>query len=70
MILDEPTASLDEANKAVVRTIINDARRKGTAIIAIFHDEKDRRRVATRQVAVAPLIPDEAPERRPASHAV
>ena len=70
MILDEPTASLDEANKAIVRTIINDARRKGTAIIAIFHDEKDRRRVATRQVAVAPLIPDEAPERRPASHAV
>ena len=68
MILDEPTASLDDANKAVVRAIINDACRLGTAVIAIFHNEDDRQQVATRHVAVPPLDPCEDGAGNPLSH--
>ncbi|MBL0714864.1 MAG: phosphonate C-P lyase system protein PhnL [Desulfosarcina sp.] len=70
MILDEPTASLDDANKAVVRTIINDARKRGVAVIAILHDENDRCRVATRNVAVQQIMKRDESDGSPLSHAV
>ena len=50
MLLDEPTASLDAANRDVVVHLIDDARNNGAAIIGIFHDEAVRDRIATRRL--------------------
>ena len=48
MLIDEPTASLDAANRDVVVDLIAEARQNGSAIVGIFHDEAVRTRVATR----------------------
>jgi alpha-D-ribose 1-methylphosphonate 5-triphosphate synthase subunit PhnL len=48
MLLDEPTASLDAGNRAIVVELIADARMRGSAIVGIFHDEGVRDAVATR----------------------
>lgn len=50
MLLDEPTASLDAANRDVVVSLIDEARNNGAAIIGIFHDEAVRDRIATRRL--------------------
>jgi len=55
MLLDEPTASLDAGNRAVVVELINEAREKGAGIIGIFHDEAVRECVATRSLDLTPL---------------
>ena len=47
LLLDEPTASLDQKNKQAVIDLIINARDKGTAIIGIFHDEYVRNAVGT-----------------------
>lgn len=54
MLLDEPTASLDAANRAVVIDLVNEARQKGVAIVGIFHDESTRSALATRIFDLAP----------------
>ena len=48
LILDEPTASLDDKNSAAVVDLIHDAKARGAAIVGIFHDEGVRRQVADR----------------------
>lgn len=48
LLLDEPTASLDAANRATVIALMNEARERGTAMVGIFHDETVRDAVATR----------------------
>lgn len=50
MLLDEPTASLDAANTDTVVTLVGEARRRGAAIVGIFHDPKVRDAVATRVI--------------------
>ena len=50
LLLDEPTASLDAANRDVVVELIDEARQNGSAIVGIFHDEAVRDRVATRRL--------------------
>jgi alpha-D-ribose 1-methylphosphonate 5-triphosphate synthase subunit PhnL len=50
LLLDEPTASLDAANRDVVVELIAEARQSGSAIVGIFHDEAVRDRVATRRL--------------------
>ena len=47
LLLDEPTASLDENNRDAVIELINEARNQGTAIVGIFHDKYVRERVGT-----------------------
>ena len=47
LLLDEPTASLDEKNRDAVIELINDARNQGTAVVGIFHDKYVRERVGT-----------------------
>ncbi|NML42626.1 phosphonate C-P lyase system protein PhnL [Ramlibacter sp. G-1-2-2] len=47
LLLDEPTASLDAANRAVVVDLIREACARGAAVIGIFHDEEVRDAVAT-----------------------
>lgn len=48
MLLDEPTASLDERNRQKVIELILSAKRQGSAIIGIFHDQTTREQVADR----------------------
>lgn len=52
LLLDEPTASLDASNRAVVVALIEERKRAGTAILGVFHDDDVRERVATRVVDV------------------
>ena len=52
LLLDEPTASLDAANRAVVIELIEGKRRAGTAVLGIFHDAEVRDAVASRVVDV------------------
>ena len=47
LLLDEPTASLDEKNKSVVIDLINEARSQGAGIVGIFHDEKVSNSIAS-----------------------
>lgn len=53
LLLDEPTASLDARNRAVVVELIRERREAGAAILGIFHDSAVREAVATRVVDVA-----------------
>jgi alpha-D-ribose 1-methylphosphonate 5-triphosphate synthase subunit PhnL len=53
LLLDEPTASLDAENRAVVIELIEAKKAAGVAIIGIFHDEDVRNAVATRIVDVS-----------------
>ncbi|MBO0663142.1 phosphonate C-P lyase system protein PhnL [Jiella sp. MQZ9-1] len=53
LVLDEPTASLDNANRNVVCALIEEKRQRGVAILGIFHDEEVRERIATRIVDVS-----------------
>ncbi|MBL6457913.1 phosphonate C-P lyase system protein PhnL [Belnapia sp. T6] len=55
LLLDEPTASLDAANRAVVVGLIQAAKAAGTAIIGIFHDTEVRDQVADRLFEVQPM---------------
>lgn len=52
LLLDEPTASLDAANRAVVVDLIREKKRQGVAMLGIFHDEEVRAAVADRVVDV------------------
>ena len=53
LLLDEPTASLDAKNRAVVVEMIAEKKRAGTALLGIFHDDDVRHAVADRVVDVA-----------------
>jgi alpha-D-ribose 1-methylphosphonate 5-triphosphate synthase subunit PhnL len=55
LLLDEPTASLDAANREVVIALIAEAKARGAAIVGIFHDAEVRDRVADRLFDVFPL---------------
>ncbi|MDW4499212.1 phosphonate C-P lyase system protein PhnL [Sulfitobacter sp. D35] len=57
MLLDEPTASLDAANREVVLRLIEDAKSRGAAIIGIFHDQAARDRVCDREIDVSAFTP-------------
>ena len=52
LLLDEPTASLDAANCAVVVDLINEKKRADVAMVAIVHDDEIRRAIADRVVDV------------------
>ena len=57
MLLDEPTASLDEANRDTVLELIGEAKGRGAAIVGIFHDRAVRARVDDREVDVSRFAP-------------
>jgi alpha-D-ribose 1-methylphosphonate 5-triphosphate synthase subunit PhnL len=68
LLLDEPTASLDAANRAVVVGLIQAAKAAGTAIIGIFHDTEVRDQVADRLFEVLPMPPSlKPPSTKPAA---
>jgi alpha-D-ribose 1-methylphosphonate 5-triphosphate synthase subunit PhnL len=53
LLLDEPTASLDSENRAVVVDLIAEKKRRGVAVVAIIHDNDIRDAVADHIVDVA-----------------
>jgi alpha-D-ribose 1-methylphosphonate 5-triphosphate synthase subunit PhnL len=48
LLLDEPTASLDDGNRDVVIEVIREVKDRGTAVLGIFHDSHVRSAVADR----------------------
>ena len=60
LLLDEPTASLDAANREVVLCLIEEAKARGAAIMGIFHDEGARDRLCDRVVNVTAFTPKAA----------
>jgi alpha-D-ribose 1-methylphosphonate 5-triphosphate synthase subunit PhnL len=52
LLLDEPTASLDAANRAAVVELIDEKKRRGVAMVAIVHDDEIRHLIADRIVDV------------------
>ena len=52
LLLDEPTASLDAANRAVVVELIAEKKTRGVAMVAIVHDDEIRHLIADRIVDV------------------
>lgn len=57
LLLDEPTASLDATNRAVVIDLIEARKKQGVAILGIFHDDEVRQRVADQIVDVTQFQP-------------
>ena len=58
LLLDEPTASLDAANRDTVMELIEEAKGRGCAILGIFHDEGARARLCDRLVDVTGFRPE------------
>lgn len=54
LLLDEPTASLDARNSDVVIRMVQDAKARGTAIVAICHDAAVRDAIADRLFTMTP----------------
>ena len=57
LLLDEPTASLDATNRAVVVAMISEKKTAGVALLGIFHDEDVREVVADRIIDVTQFAP-------------
>ena len=57
LLLDEPTASLDAENRAVVTAMIEERKAAGTAMLGIFHDLEVRDRVADTVLDVTAFSP-------------
>jgi alpha-D-ribose 1-methylphosphonate 5-triphosphate synthase subunit PhnL len=55
LLLDEPTASLDAANRDVVVALVAEAKAAGTAILGIVHDAPTRDAIADRLFHLTPL---------------
>ncbi|MCJ2085458.1 phosphonate C-P lyase system protein PhnL [Methylobacterium sp. E-005] len=57
LLLDEPTASLDAQNRAVVAELVREKLNGGAGVLGIFHDSEMRDAVATRVVDVTHFAP-------------
>lgn len=58
LLLDEPTASLDPANRDIVVALINEAKSRGASLVGIFHDMSVRDEVADTELRLEPLKED------------
>jgi alpha-D-ribose 1-methylphosphonate 5-triphosphate synthase subunit PhnL len=52
LLLDEPTASLDAGNRAVVVDLVRERKQRGAAIVAIVHDDDVRAAIAETHIDV------------------
>jgi len=55
MLLDEPTSALDAANRRRVAGLIDAAKKRGCAVIGVFHDEDMAEEVGTRRFVLEPV---------------
>jgi alpha-D-ribose 1-methylphosphonate 5-triphosphate synthase subunit PhnL len=46
LLLDEPTAALDERNRSIVAELIKETKRRGVAVVSIVHDQDVRASIA------------------------
>ena len=53
LLLDEPTASLDQKNRTIVTELISESKRRGSAILGIFHDAYTRKTICDREIDVS-----------------
>ena len=59
LLLDEPTASLDDINKSIVIDMIKSKLKKDVTIIVIGHDKKIRNEICTREINLEKYIPND-----------
>lgn len=52
LLLDEPTASLDAANRSVVVRLVEEKKTQGVAMVGILHDQDVREQIADRIIDV------------------
>ena len=52
ILLDEPTASLDEKSSSIVLELLEELKQRGNALIAIFHDQRKIDRVADKAINI------------------
>lgn len=52
ILLDEPTASLDLRSSEIILELLDDLKRRGIAMIAIFHDQKKIDRIADQSITI------------------
>lgn len=57
LLLDEPSASLDNENAAIVVELLQEVRDRGTAILGIFHDANVKQKLATRIISMHDFQP-------------
>ncbi|MGH8932711.1 MAG: phosphonate metabolism protein PhnL, partial [Egibacteraceae bacterium] len=50
LLLDEPVAALDAANRRAVLDLVASLAARGVAVLSVFHDPDILRRVATRVI--------------------
>ena len=55
LLLDEPTASLDAANRDAVVGLVQEAKASGTAVLGIVHDAPTRDAIADRLFQLTPI---------------
>ena len=60
LLLDEPTASLDAENRAVVTAMIAEKKEVGTAMLGIFHDSEVRGTIGDTIIDVSEFSPRKA----------
>lgn len=60
LLLDEPTASLDASNRAVVAQMIEEKKANGVALLGIFHDSELREKVADQIIDVTAFAANQA----------
>jgi len=48
LLLDEPTAALDDQNRKIVIELIQEAKTRGAAVVGVFHDREVKEAVSTR----------------------
>jgi putative ABC transport system ATP-binding protein len=61
LLLDEPTAALDDVSEAVVESLISSRIQAGLAVLWVTHDEAQAKRIARRRLVVeAGLVCEEA----------
>jgi alpha-D-ribose 1-methylphosphonate 5-triphosphate synthase subunit PhnL len=58
VLLDEPTASLDAVNRAVVTEMIREKKTAGAALLGIFHDSTIRAEIADTVIDVSGFAPN------------
>lgn len=62
LLLDEPTAALDAANRDTALALAAEAQARGAALVVICHDQRARERLADDEVDVSAFAPEPGPE--------
>ena len=52
LLLDEPTAALDETSRSIVADLIKEAKRRGAAVVSVVHDQEVRALIADKIIDV------------------